>query len=63
MWRFFPVVRPDYVVVLNRHADLFDTDVPVREYKNWSLPIRGRVAAQVMDPARAPTGALAERAP
>ena len=60
MWRFTPVVKPDYVLVLNSHADLFDTDLPVQDYECWLPPFRGRVAVQVRDRALSRTSVMAD---
>ena len=62
MWPLTPVVNPDYVVVLGRHPDLFDTDVPPYPYACWLSPFHREIAVQVTKPDLARTKALAVRA-
>ena len=59
LWRYTPVIRPDYVVGIGRHPDLFDTDLGPLEYDCWLSPLRRFLYVQVTDPARAAVRALA----
>jgi hypothetical protein len=62
LWRYAPVVRPDYVVALVRHPDLIDTDAPPVPFSCWLPPFRGRLTVQVSDPALQAVTSLPVRA-
>jgi hypothetical protein len=51
LWKHAPVVQPDYVVALDPHPDLFDTDVPPVGYSCWLPPFHRRLLVQTSDPA------------
>jgi hypothetical protein len=51
LWKYSPVVHPDYIVTLGPHPDLLDTDVPAVGYSCWSPPFHRRIMVQVSDPA------------
>lgn len=61
LWRFTPVVHPDYVVVLVRHPDLLVTDVPPTDFWCWLPPFRHHLEVQVRDPALAAVNRLPMR--
>jgi hypothetical protein len=51
LWRFTPVVHPDYVVALVRHPDLLATDVPPTDFWCWLPPFHRQIEVQVSNPA------------
>jgi hypothetical protein len=61
LWRFTPVVHPDYVVALVRHPDLLVTDVPPTDFWCWLRPFHRHLEVQVSDPALAAVSRLPMR--
>ena len=59
LWSHAPVVRPDYVVGIGRHPELFDTDIGPLEFDCWLPPLRRFLCVQVTEPARVAVSALA----
>ena len=58
LWRWTPVVHPDYVVALAPHPELLATDVPWTDFWCWLPPFHRRVGVQVSDPALAAVSRL-----
>jgi hypothetical protein len=50
LWRYTPVVRPDYVVALSPHPELYHTDVQPTPFACWLPPFERQILLQVRDP-------------
>jgi hypothetical protein len=46
LWKYTPIVRPDYVVSLGRHRGLYDTDLPSVVFPCWLPPFRRELVVQ-----------------
>jgi hypothetical protein len=61
LWRYTPVVHPDYVVALVQHPDLLVTDLPPTDFRCWLPPFHRHLQVQVSDPALAAVSRLPAR--
>jgi hypothetical protein len=61
LFRYTPVVRPDYIVAPGRHQELFDTDYPDTEFSCWLRPRHRRIVVQVRDRSNAAISSLPTR--
>jgi hypothetical protein len=47
LWKYSPVVRPEYVVSLGRHPELFSSDFPDIKFDCWLPPFQRHITVQI----------------
>jgi hypothetical protein len=61
LWKLVPVVRPDFVLSLGRHRDLYDADVAPVSFRCWLPPFRRELVVQTGQRELIPVGSLPSR--